>query len=48
MAKQLICTPISVDLSISNYLEESSPFTNAIGKGSDNEGNYAEWERDNK
>ena len=43
MAKQLICTPISVDLSISNYLEESSPFTNAIGKGSDNEGDYAEW-----
>lgn len=38
-----IFTPTSIDLDISNYLEESSPFSNALGKGSDNEGDYAEW-----
>ena len=43
MAKQLICTPAAVDLTASEYKDESSPFTNAIGKGSDNEGDYAEW-----
>ena len=41
--RQAILTPAAVDLSISEYKDESSPFTNAIGKGSDNEGNYAEW-----
>lgn len=42
-ARQAILTPAAVDLSISKFKDESSPFTNAIGKGSDNEGNYAEW-----
>lgn len=43
VSRQVILTPATVDLTISNYLDESSPFSNAIGKGSDNEGNYAEW-----
>lgn len=43
ISRQVILTPAAVDLTISNYLEESSPFTNAIGKGSNNEGDYAEW-----
>ena len=42
-ARQAILTPAAVDLSISAYKDESSPFSNAIGKGSDNEGDYAEW-----
>lgn len=42
-ARQAILTPAAVDLSISAYKDESSPFSNAIGKGSDNVGNYAEW-----
>lgn len=43
ISKTAILTPAAVDLSISKFKDESSPFTNAIGKGSDNEGNYAEW-----
>ena len=43
ISKQKIFTPASIDLDISNYLEENSPFSNALGKGSDNEGDYAEW-----
>ena len=43
ISKTAILTPAAVDLSISKFKDESSPFTNAIGKGSDNTGNYAEW-----
>lgn len=43
ITKQGVFTPASADLNISTYLEESSPFSNAYGKGSDNEGDYAEW-----
>ena len=43
ISKTAILTPAAVDLTISKYKGESSPFTNAIGKGSDNTGNYAEW-----
>lgn len=43
ISKTAILTPAAVDLSISKFKDESSPFTNAIGKGSDNKGNYAEW-----
>lgn len=43
ISKTAILTPIAVDLSISAFKDESSPFSNAYGKGSDNEGDYAEW-----
>ena len=43
ITRQGVFTPSVVDLTASEYLEESSPFSNAYGKGSDNEGNYAEW-----
>ena len=43
ISKTAILTPAAVDLTISKFKGESSPFTNAIGKGSDNTGNYAEW-----
>lgn len=43
LSKQTILTPVAVDLSISAYKNESSPFSNAYGKGSDNESSYAEW-----
>lgn len=40
---QLVCYPIEIDLSISNYNDESSAFSNAYGKSSDNTSSYAEW-----
>ena len=40
---QLVCYPIEIDLSISNYKDESSAFSNAYGKSSDNTSSYAEW-----
>ena len=43
ISKTAILTPTAVDLTASEYKDESSPFTNAIGKSSDNTGSYAEW-----
>lgn len=40
---QLVCYPIEIDLSISNYKDVSSAFSNAYGKSSDNTSSYAEW-----
>lgn len=38
-----VFTPTGVDEQNSNYKEVTQPFSNAFGKSSDNESNYAEW-----
>lgn len=40
---QLVCYPVAIDESLSNYKDITSAFSNAYGKSSDNTGSYAEW-----